>query len=138
MNKSDQGMPAIEDRRRSVRHRIILQASVLVSAINNLGKEDSPYFVFQGQLWDVSLTGLGIIISFEDRLELELLGEDVTLRFLLPLPVQAIELDATPVRYQALKENEKSDILVGAQITNMNGRDRIIFMEFIRSFEAEK
>ena len=131
-------MPAIEDRRRSVRHRIILQASVLVSAINNLGKEDSPYFVFQGQLWDVSLTGLGIIISFEDRLELELLGEDVTLRFLLPLPVQAIELDATPVRYQALKENEKSDILVGAQITNMNGRDRIIFMEFIRSFEAEK
>lgn len=60
------------------------------------------------------------------------------MRLLLPLPKKAIELDAAPVRYQQLDENRDDKFLIGAQITNMNSRDRILFMEFIRECEVSE
>lgn len=136
MNESDWEEPINKERRIAPRHRVNLQAPVLISAISNYAKDNEPYFVLRGRLCDVSLSGIAIIVSRKDRLELEQLGDAITLRLLLPLPVQAIELDAMPVRYQRLNEGEESDVLIGAQITNMNGRDRILFMDFIYEFET--
>jgi hypothetical protein len=56
------------------------------------------------------------------------------IRLLLPLPVKAIELEVSPVRYQPLGEAEK--VLMGAFITDMKGSDRVIFMEFINDYET--
>ena len=89
----------------------------------------------QGQLLDVSVSGLALIISNDDMLKLNELGDELKLRLLLPLPAQAIELEAVPVRYQKLNEGKAGKILLGAQITDMSGRDRILFMDFIHQYE---
>ena len=125
-----------EDRRIASRYKINLKSSVLITAIQNSADEEEIYLILQGQLRDVSMTGLALIISYDDMQELTIFGEDSLLRLLLPLPVQAIELEAFPVRYQWLDESQNGEVLIGAQITNMNGRDRILFMEFIRENEA--
>jgi hypothetical protein len=64
------------------------------------------------------------------------LGKDSVMRLLLPLPKKAIELEAVPVRYQQLDKKEADKVLIGALIRDMNGSDRILFMQFIREGEA--
>ena len=133
MNDSFEKNWTDEERRSAPRHKIELDSSILITAIDNTAETTEPCFVLQGRLRDVSLSGLAIIISFKDMIELKLLGDDLTLHLLLPLTVKAIELDATPVRYEPL--DGKGRVLVGARITNMKGRDRILFMEFINRLE---
>lgn len=70
--------------------------------------------------------------------ELGIFGMDWVIQLLLPLPSGAIELEVTPVRYQRLDETEMDEILVGTHITNMSGRDRVLFMEFIHECEASQ
>lgn len=53
---------------------------------------------------------------------------------MLPLPSQAIELVATPARFQKLDANSDKWLL-GAHITDMSGRDRVAFMDFIHKHE---
>lgn len=119
------------DRRIASRYRINLKSSVLITAIQISADGEESYLILQGQLRDVSVTGLALTISYDDMQELTVFGEDSLLRLLLPLPNQAIELEAFPVRYEWLDNSETNEVLVGAQITNMKGRDRVIFMDFI-------
>jgi hypothetical protein len=125
-----------QEQRAAPRYAINLKSSVLITAIRNSADDKKSYLVLQGHLRDVSMTGLALIISYDDMRELEMFGDDLIMHLLLPLPVEAIELEAAPVRYQRLDESEKGKVLVGAQITNMKGRDRILFMDFIREGEV--
>jgi len=84
-----------------------------------------------GYTRDISESGLALIVTGEDMAELSVLGEGYTLRLTLTLPAGPIQLTVTPVRYQCLEETEGVEYLVGAQITDMCGRDRVRFMEFI-------
>jgi hypothetical protein len=124
-----------EERRSAPRHKIGSESSILITAVGDSAGNKESCFVLQGRLRDVSLSGVAIIISFKDMIELKSLGNDLTLHLLLPLSVKAIELDATPVRYEPLDGKGAGRILVGARITNMKGRDRILFMEFINRLE---
>ena len=122
-------MPGAEEKRQSPRYRIDLRSSVLVTAVKIA--DEAEYVVLQGQLLDVSLSGLALVVSEEDIAELNKLGADIRLQLLLPLPGEAIAVEAMPMRYQKLAATEKSQVLIGAQITNMSGRDRIVFINFI-------
>ncbi len=124
-----------EERRAAPRYKIELKSSVLITIISNSATDKESYFVLQAQLLDVSISGLGLIISVANMRELKKLGNDSMMRLLLPLPKKAIELEAIPVRYQQLDKNKDDKILLGAQITDMNSSDRILFMEFIREGE---
>lgn len=125
-----------EERRVAPRYNINLKSSVLITAIRTSSDGEEDYLILQGQLRDVSITGLALIISSDNMRELKMFGEDFVLRLLLPLPIKAIELEAVPVRFQRIDKSKNGSILVGAHITNMNGRDRILFMDFIRENEA--
>ena len=125
-----------EERRGAPRYKINLNSSVLITAIRNSGDDKESYLVLQGQLRDVSMTGLALIISYDDMCELEMFGDDLVMRLLLPLPVKAIELETKPVRYQRLDESETGKVLVGTHIINMDGCERILFMDFIHQGEA--
>lgn len=128
---------AAAERRAAPRHKVNLRASVIITAVTmntqaGESEDAESYFVLQGQLLDVSKTGLALIVSRSDARELKRLGDDIVFRLLLPLPVEAIELEAAPVRYRQMDGTDR--ILVGAVITNMNGRDRILFMDFTEQF----
>jgi c-di-GMP-binding flagellar brake protein YcgR len=122
------------EQRAAVRHKITLNRSVLVTATGNSANSEESYYALQAQLLDVSLSGLALVISAADAQRLQQLGEDLMIHLLLPLPVKAIELEVSPVRYQTFGEAEK--VLMGVYITDMKGSDRVIFMEFINDYET--
>jgi hypothetical protein len=134
MTESDQKTGLIEERRAAPRHKNEFKSSVQITAISNAAEVKEPLFVLQGQLLNVSLSGLAMTISLNNAGELKLLEEDLTLHLLLSLPVKAIELDATVVRYKPLVGSKTEQVLVGAHITNIKERDRRLFMEFINHF----
>jgi len=124
------------ERHAAPRYKIELHSSVLITAIGSCADDKESCLVLQAQMLDVSISGLGLIVSNADMKELIKLGKDSVMRLLLPLPKKAIELEAVPVRYQQLDKNDANKVLIGAQIRNMNGSDRILFMQFIREGEA--
>ena len=133
MNNSHKEIVANEERRAARRYKVNLKASVIITAVNRTIDNEESYLVLQAQLLDVSKTGLALLISYTDASALKKSGGDLIFRLLLPLPAEAIELEVVPVRYRVLEGTSR--ILVGANITNMNGRDRILFMDFINEFE---
>lgn len=136
MNELNKTTSADKERRVAPRYKISLKAPVLITAITGATVDKEQYFVLRGQTLDVSISGLALIIPNSDWREIERLGRDCLLRLLLPLPSEAIELEVSPVRFQLLNESERGEILVGTHIINMKGRDRILFMEFVRDCEA--
>lgn len=129
----------VSERRIAPRHKVRLRASVLITAVARDSRDDGDeeqYFALQGQLLDISRSGLAIIISGEDRQELKSLGKDtIVLQLLLPLPARAIELEAVPARFAEINLREKKKVLLGAHITRMSERDRILFEDFISRCE---
>lgn len=127
----------VTERRIASRHKVNLQASVLITAVvggkpEGGGSEEEQYFVLRGQLLDVSRSGLAIIISAKDHRELESLRKDsIVLRLLLPLPAQAIELEALLARFAEINQGDRKKVLLGAQITKMNEPEQRLFTEFI-------
>jgi hypothetical protein len=122
------------EQRAAPRYKINLERSILVTAINHQESGEEVYYVLQALLLDVSLSGLALIVSSTDAVELRQMGDALIMQMLLPLPVKSIELEVEVVRYKLLEDNE--DFLIGAHITDMSGSDRIIFMEFIRERES--
>lgn len=87
-----------------------------------------------GYTRDISETGLSFIvptIRFDDWY---LIGQDRTLRITFELPTGPVNLDAAPVRYTPLDEGLISvSYLIGAHITQMSERDRLLYIEYLRT-----
>ena len=136
MNYPQKGISVENDRRVATRHIANLKAPVLITAIC-IGADNREQCLFlQGRIVDVSLTGVALIISCEDRQELESLGNEWVMHLLLPLPSEAIELEVTPVRFQPIASERSDNVLIGAQISRIGTRERAVFMEFIRDCES--
>lgn len=122
-------------RRAAPRLSARLEARVLMIAERcGVGAEDAGVLTLSGYTRDVSESGLGLIVSEREAGELFSLGPDCVLRMTLPLPGGPVEVTARPVRH----ESEGSGVcLVGAQITDMTGRDRVVYMNYLRELEAE-
>lgn len=121
---------------RAQRHKIELGAPVTITATANSAARKESYLTLRGQMLDLSLSGVALIISYYDMRELKRLQNDWMMRLLLPLPKKTIEMEAVPARYQRLDETVLSRILLGARITNITGNDRIVLTEFIRQCET--
>ena len=136
MNYPEKPLSIINDRCVAPRHAANLQAAVLITAIG-IGADNREECLFlQGQTVDVSLTGVALIISLEDRRELESLGNEWVMHLLLPLPREAIQLEVTPVRFQPIRSERSEEVLIGAEISQMGTRERELFVEFIRDCES--
>lgn len=118
------------ERRIAPRHEVRLETRVLMVAEDEA--EGGEVLPLAGHTRDVSESGLGLIVTAEDRWALAALGETYTLRLMLVLPPGPVELVVTPVRFERLGGAEGADFLVGARITDMSGRDRVRFMGYVR------
>ena len=118
----------IGDRRRAPRHRLRVPFNLSLAGLkpNINGAQRSP--VIEGYTRDVSATGLALILPAIRIGEHYLMGEGRTLRITLEFPTGPLQLDAVPVRYERLDENEtEKGYLVGVQITEMTDPDRARF-----------
>lgn len=62
------------------------------------------------------------------------LGQGCLLRFVLLLPPGTVELTASPVRQEWLGGEE---CLIRAEIVDMPGRDRALYMQFVRGLSED-
>ena len=124
----------VSNQRRATRHEARLKVNV-----SSLSAESSAIYmgslpILEGHTRDISLTGLGLLVPSIHVGGRYLAGENRTLRISLNLPSSPIEIDASPVRYERVtNEEESSDscFLIGAHITRMNEADRARFVEYV-------
>jgi hypothetical protein len=136
MKEADKKSITGGEKRVAPRYAVNLDASVLITAFRGDAENKESYLFLHGQLLDVSRSGLALYISEDDMQELNALGTGLMMRLLLPLPAKAVELEVELVRYRQIDEGEQGKVLVGTRITNMNTRDRILFMNFINDYET--
>lgn len=125
-------MPSYEDRRQSPRLSANLQARLEFSVL--LREADAKNAGVQhlracaGHTLNLSAHGLAVVLHAQNIDEEYLLGGDGSMAIELDLPNGlAIEIQATPVRYEKLEEG----YLIGARISHMKERDRELFEEYL-------
>lgn len=122
------------ERRIAPRHQITLETRVLIFAEPD--GDEGGGLTITGYTQDISESGVALIVTPEDMQALSTYRETYTLRLMLTLPSGPIELAVAPVRHQRLTGEVGTSFLIGAQIINMKGRDRVRFMEYIHSLSV--
>lgn len=81
-----------------------------------------------GHTLNISAQGLAVVLHAQNIDEQYLMGAEGSMAIELDLPNGlSIEIQATPVRYEKLPEG----YLIGARISEMSGRDRTLFDEYL-------
>lgn len=126
------------ERRSAPRHPVRLKARVLIvatgaedrgNAETGGEKGDEAVHTLSAYTYDVSESGVALLIPAEEMAALDALGGAYLMRFVLGLSTGAVELTVRAVRQEWLGGSE---YLVGAEIVNMSGRDRVLYMQYVR------
>ncbi|HVG33671.1 MAG TPA: PilZ domain-containing protein [Pyrinomonadaceae bacterium] len=95
--------------------------------------------VLAGFTRDVSESGLGIVLPDIRIGKSSVTRPDKTLRIMLGLPGEPIEIHALPVRHVEVDEGGESEgYLVGVRITEMSERDRSRYQEFLKTLSIKE
>jgi hypothetical protein len=118
----------IGNRRRfkRVRARLTFTLSLSDPRVNSNGARRLP--TLDGHTFDVSTSGLALIVPAIRIGEHYLAGSDRRLYLKLELPSGAVEMKVATVRYESLDESqEETGYLIGARIIEMSDADRARF-----------
>jgi hypothetical protein len=124
----------VGNRRSAPRYRTSLPFSVslLVSKVSAPSAAHLP--TVKGHTYDISATGLALIVPAIRVGGRYLTGEDHTLRIMLELPAATVQIHAAPVRYERLDEEDREmGYLIGVHITEMSDKDRALFVDYIKT-----
>jgi c-di-GMP-binding flagellar brake protein YcgR len=129
----------VGDRRHSKRQRVRLAFSISVASpaksLNGTRRMSS----MDGHTLDLSATGMALIVPAIRIGEHHLVGENRSLNVKLELPVGPIEMQVTPVRYEALEDHPtETGYLVGVKIVGMPVEDRAQFSEYVSALVERK
>ncbi len=115
----------VGNRRRARRYEVRLPFKLsLVSVSKNLNGM-RRVSVMNGHTLDLSAHGLALIVPKITLDEHHLVGENRSFNISLELPDGAIDLKATPVRYERLEEDTNdTGYLIAVKITSMMDGDR--------------
>jgi len=121
-----------EDRRQSPRLDANLEArlefSVLLREAETSEGGVQHLRAVAGHTVNISEAGLAVMLYAQNIDEQYLLGAEGSMAIELDLPNGlSIEIQATPVRYEKRDEG----YLIGARISEMSGRDRGLFKEYL-------
>ena len=130
--------PFPEDRRQSPRLNANLQVrlefSVLLREADLKGTGVQHLRACAGHTVNISQHGLAVMLHAQNIDEQYLSGGEGSMAIELDLPNGlSIEIHATPVRYEKLDEG----YLIGARISEMGGRNREMFEEYLREIAGE-
>jgi hypothetical protein len=129
----------VGDRRHSKRQRVRLDLSLsLVSAMKSLNGPRKINWM-NGHTSDVSANGLALIVPRITLGEHHLVGENRGLQLKLQLPGGPVEMQATPVRYERLEEDQdETGYLIAVKIVRMSDADRARFSTYVASLRENK
>jgi PilZ domain len=122
----------VGNRRRSRRYDVRLPFKLsLVSVSKNLNGM-RRVSVMNGHTLDLSANGLALVVPKITLDEHHLVGENRTFNITLELPDRPIELQASPVRYERLDEEQsESGYLIAVKVMNMAEDERARWTEYI-------
>lgn len=113
-----------------VRARLDFTLSLSDPRANTNGFRRLP--TLNGHTFDVSTSGVGLIVSAIRIGEHYLTGSDRRLYLKLQLPSGPVEMKVAPVRYESLdEEHEETGYLIGARIVEMDDADRASFNDYV-------
>jgi hypothetical protein len=122
----------IGNRRRfkRVRARLTFTLSLSDPRVNSNGARRLP--TLDGHTFDVSTSGLALIVPAIRIGEHYLAGSDRRLYLKIELPSGAVEMKVATVRYESLDESqEETGYLIGARIIEMSDADRASFNTYV-------
>ena len=123
----------IGNRRRAKRCRVRLPFGVSVidqRLSSNGAHRPRP---IDGHTFDISATGLALIVPAIRVGEHYLVGENRRLRIKLELPAGPVEMQAIPVRYESLEEPEtETGYLIGVRVEQMSEQDRDDYIGYVK------
>ncbi len=118
----------VNNRRQALRY--VLEAEVRMSSVlvfESEQSEEDDMLMVVGYTHDISENGLALIVPRGSLDEQRIVG--ATFHIVLGLQAGAVSIEATGIRYQHLKDNKSC--LIGVQITNISGRDRVLFLQYL-------
>jgi len=124
------------ERRASPRRRINVEFRVLLIAKKTNMDGDEQTLPLIGYTYDISASGIALVVSSKAASLLSALGDACTLQLVLTILHGSIELEATPARYQPLSSDDSAArTLIGARITKISSDDQARLEEYLRSLE---
>ena len=129
----------VGDRRNSKRRRVRLSLSLsLVSATKGLNGTRRINWM-DGHTQDLSPNGLALVVPRITLGEHHLVGENRGLNLKLHLPGGPVEMQATPVRYERLDEDQsETGYLIALKIVRMAVDDRARYSDYVASLRESK
>jgi hypothetical protein len=129
----------VGDRRNSKRQRVRLSLSLsLVSATKGLNGARRINWM-DGHTQDLSPNGLALVVPRITLGEHHLVGENRGLNLKLQLPGGPVEMQATPVRYERLDEDQsETGYLIALKIVKMTDADRARYSAYVASLRENK
>ena len=126
----------VGDRRHSKRRRVRLNLSVsLASATKSLNGTQRVNSM-EGHTLDLSANGLALIVPQITLGEHHLVGENRSLDLKLQLPDGPVVMQAAPVRYERLEEDDnETGYLIAVKIVRMPDSDRARFSEYVATLQ---
>jgi hypothetical protein len=124
----------VGNRRRAPRHPANVVAVVSLVGARTSSRTPSNLPTIAGHTRDISATGLALIFPAIRIGGRYLTGEDQLLHVTLKLPAGAVQLQAAPVRYEQLGEDDPdTGYLIGVHIREMSDRDRTLLTDYLRT-----
>jgi hypothetical protein len=129
----------VGDRRRSKRQRARLSISLsLVSATKGLNGARRINWM-DGHTQDLSPNSLAFVVPRITLGEHHLVGENRGLNLKLQLPGGPVEMQATPVRYERLEEDQSEmGYLIAVKIVRMADDDRARYSAYVATLRESK
>lgn len=119
----------VGNRRHAPRYRVSLPLRVSLVEARSLNGERRPLSL-DGHTYDISATGVGLIVSAIRIGGQYLTGEGRALRLAVELPEGTVQLHVRPVRYEHLEEE---GYLIGAHILEMSAEDRTRYLAYLKT-----
>jgi|GEM_PF-1191798 len=124
-----------DERRRATRYDSQVEArvsGVLVFEQQDGAEADDEMLMVVGYTHDLSENGLALIVPEGSLGEHRVIGE--TFHIVLNLPAGAVSIEAKAIRYELLEADK--GCIIGVNITNMSGRDRVLFLHYLYLLDA--
>jgi PilZ domain len=129
----------VGDRRHSKRQRVRLKLSLsLISATKGLNGARRINWM-DGHTLDLSSNGLALVVPRITLGEHHLVGENRGLNLKLQLPDGPVEMQATPVRYERLEDDQsETGYVIAAKIVRMSDDDRARYSAYVATLRENK
>ena len=127
------------DRRHSKRQKVRLALSISVASPARSLNGTRKMSRMDGHTVDISANGMALIVPAIRIGEHHLVGENRNLNVNLELPVGPVEMQVTPVRYEALEGQEGgAGYLIAVKIVVMPVEDRAKYSEYFSTLLQRK